>query len=144
LNNSGSVTINSGTLKLNGGGANNGSMVLQGTSQLEFNSTYTLNAVSTLSSGTVRFSSGTVMVNGSYDVSGTTLVTGGTLTFGASATVVNWGNRVDLSNATVNLNLGKGVILPNLLLSNTTLSSSDPLTVTGVMTWSGGTLSGSG
>lgn len=141
FNNAGSIDVQSGTLKLSGGGTHTGSF--SGTGGLEFGGAHTLDSNSTIAVNAVVFSSGTTNVGGkSYTVPGGTRVTAGTANFTGSVT--NPG-AFTISNGTANISNSEGVLnLPTLTLSGGTLAGSSTVTVSGPLTWTGGTMSGVG
>ncbi|MGH2544386.1 MAG: hypothetical protein ACRDIB_16460, partial [Ardenticatenaceae bacterium] len=120
FNNSGTVNGQAGILGLYGGGSSSGAFQSSGANTLEFGSgTHTLTNASTVS-GNVRVSGGTVEVNGDYDATSTTI-----------------------TNGTLNLNAASA--------STTTYTQSGgnrggtgDLTVTGLLTWTGGFMRGVG
>jgi hypothetical protein len=128
FNNSGTVEIDSGTLKLSVGGISTGSFTGEVGTILYFSGgIHDLDAGSSVTSaGTVQIGGGTWNLNdGSYNVTGTTAITGGTVNF----------------NTPANTNL--------LNLSGGVLSGSADITASGLITWSalsgaGGEMSGAG
>ena len=122
FNNSGSVSVVTGTLQLSNGGTHTGTFNVPAGATLTFaGGTHNLVSSSTFSaSGVVNVSGGAVNFSTMYNISGTTNVTNGTVTFGSAATT------------------------SQLTLSNGTITSTTPLTVTSVLTWTGGTMSGTG
>ncbi|MGA2382862.1 MAG: hypothetical protein ABSG61_05450 [Gemmatimonadales bacterium] len=121
LNDSGTVSVQSGTLQLGGGGASTGSFSVAAGDTLDFNSgTHTLAAGSNVTgAGTVKFSGGTVNAAGGYGVTGLSLVNGGTANFNGTAGPAG-----------------------SLTVASGTLGGSGLLTVSGPMSWTGGNLSG--
>ena len=165
LVNSGSVAINSGTLKLSGGGSSSsGSFAVPAATTLDFNSSYALNGTTqvsgpgsvTLASGTLTLASGVI-----YDVTGGLSGTGGSATFGTGDTfgpsiVQSGGGTIVLARhhaadaghglgqrGTLNFSTGLGDTITTLNLTGGTLTGTDTLTVSGLTTWSSqSTLSG--
>ncbi|CAG0927910.1 hypothetical protein TFLX_00690 [Thermoflexales bacterium] len=118
FNNLGSVNVQSGTLNLTGDSVHSG--VVQGSGRVEFSSgTHILTTTSSLNTANVQISSGTTQVNGVFAPVATTL-TGGTLLFNRDATN------------------------PTFTQSGGTLGGTGALSVTGVLSWTGGTMSGPG
>jgi len=119
LASSGTVNVQSGTLvmqSLDGGLA--GGFTLSAASTLQFDANYTLTATSSITgAGIVRFDSGTVTINGAYGVNDTNF-TGGNVNFNTSVT--NTGSMT----------------FPGGIIGGT-----GALTIGGLFTWSGGTLS---
>ena len=124
FNNSGTVQVQAGTLRLWTGATSNsgGAFEVSSGATLQFTGgTHNLFATSAVSgAGQVRFDGATVNLDGAYTVSGLTTVSGGTPNF----------------NSTVSLS--------SLDISGGTLSGSGVLTVTGTLNWTGGWQSGSG
>ncbi len=124
FNNSGAVNVQSGALELDGGGTGTGSFAISSGATLNFAAgTYDLNAGSTLSgAGTMQVSGpGRLNFNaGSLNLTGTMSISGGEANFNAAASTAQ------------------------LVLSGGNLSGSAALTVSGLFTWNGGTLSGTG
>jgi hypothetical protein len=121
LNDSGTVSVQSGTLRLTAGGTSTGAYQVAAGDTLDFNNgTHTLTAASRISgAGVVNFSGGSVGIAGSYAVASPTLVSGGTASFNGTA------------DSTGSLTVSAG-----------TLNGSGLLTVGGAMNWTGGSLSG--
>jgi fibronectin-binding autotransporter adhesin len=146
FNNSGSASVNDGTLTLNGGGTQSGSFAVptvQGA--LEFaGGTFDFQSTSSISTPNVVFSGGTAGINGTYNVTGSSTFSGATVTFNSGTTVGNLGAAVTVSGGSVTFNAGQAITLTALLLSGGTLNGSDNLTVSGLFTWWGGTMSGTG
>ena len=126
MNNSGTVQVLSGTLSLQGGSTEMGSLTVSAGGTLGFDSgTYTLGNGNNISgTGTVEIGGGTVNVNAgsTYNVSGLT----------------------NIHSGTVNFNSGNNITTGTLTQSGGTLAGSDTITVSGLMTWTGGTESGTG
>jgi hypothetical protein len=169
LTNSGSVQANSGTLELNGGGTATGSFAVVGGATLQFstyynqrNTAFLFNAGSGVSgAGTVDFTgyyatgssvstSSSVFASGaSYDVTGATRVDNyATVSFLAGSTVQATGTlTIDGNGGTVNFSTGSAVTVGSLTVStgySSTLTGSDTVTVSGLTTWTNGTMSGTG
>jgi hypothetical protein len=121
FNNSGAVEVNTGTLRVIGGGTSTGTFAVANGATLDFAGAYALTGGAGVSgAGNVTFSAGTVDVAAPYALTGTTTIgSGGRANFNTAATV------------------------PNLALSGT-LGGTAALTLPNVFTWSGGTLTGSG
>ncbi len=121
--NSGTVNVSSGTLDLSGGGNNNGG--------LNLGSVGTLNVTANYS-----FASGS-MISGTS----TNIFSGGTVSFLGNASISS-GLTWMLTGSIINLS-GSGTISPaNLVWTSGNLQGTQPLTVSGPLTWNG-TSSGS-
>jgi hypothetical protein len=121
FNNTGTVDVQTGTLRLGGGGTASGIFTVAANAILDFSGgafIYNLNSGSVVSGSTVSFSSGTTNVNGSYTGIAATLISGGTANF-----------VVDASTGTLTL--------------SGTLTGTGAFTVTGLLTWAGGAMTGS-
>jgi hypothetical protein len=119
--NTGTVDVETGTLSLGFGSSQTGSFQVQRGATLAFPGGYNLTGTSAVGGdGTVDFGGGTVHVAGIYDLAGTTAIDGGTADFLVGART------------------------GALALSTGTLAGPGDLTVTGLLTWTGGTMSGSG
>ena len=85
--------------------------------------------------------------DGTYDLGGETQATGGgTLTFNSDATITDLGSDLEIYyGSTVNIASGQSFSIASVLFSNgggTLIGGGGSLTVTGSMTWGGGTISG--
>ena len=148
FNNTGSVLANSGILMVGDAGSCTGTCA--GSWSVASGATLQLGTATTAAlkgpisgAGTVIFSTGTVNYTGSYNVTGGTQATDGTANFTAPATVTSTG-ALSLSGGTLNFSTGKAVTAKSLTQDAGTLTGSDALTVSGAITWSGGTESGTG
>jgi hypothetical protein len=126
LNNSGTVNVQSGELRLGNAGTSSGSFVGGSNGQLNFSGSgvRTLEAASSITATNVKFSNvdgggGTTNINGAYDVDNTEVI-GNTANFNA-----------DSQTGT-------------LTQSGGNLSGNATLTVTGQTSWTGGVMSGTG
>jgi len=119
LNDSGTVSVQSGTLRLTGGGTSTGAYQVTAGDTLDFDAgTHTLAVGSNVTgAGTVKFSGGTVNAAGGYGVSGLSLINGGTANFNGTAGPAG-----------------------SLTVASGTLGGSGLLTVSGPMSWTGGNL----
>jgi VWFA-related protein len=140
FNNDGSVTVQTGQLRLDDGGESNGSFAVAADATLRFGDNWysaatphVLNAGSTVSgAGSVVVDDyGIVYVLGGYTAAHTT-VNNGTLTFGGG------GGGLAVAGATV----AGSYELPTLVVNNGTLQGSADIAVTQAMTWAGGVISG--
>ena len=141
----GVVDLQSGTLGLGAGGtANSGSAITgaAGTTLAFTGSTYTLSAGSSVSADTVSVGGvGTININGTYNAA--TTAVGGTANFNPGATVIAVG-ALTISGNTAAFNTGAPVTPTTLTLGGGTLAGTDPVTVSGLTTWTSGTMTGSG
>lgn len=145
FDNSGRVEVQVGTLELGGPGTGSGSFKGASGTGLEFTyyADYTLTTTSVVSFTNVVFA-GTVEVNGSYTATESTTVGGVSTTFTPAATLISLGRVVTINDGgTLNLSLTSPVSIQTLNLKGTLTGTSD-VTVTGVMTWTQGIMSGTG
>ncbi len=123
FNNSGTVEIQTGTLNFVGGGTATASSSMTG-------------------AGHLMFSGGTYNLASLVNVSGSNIFSGGTANFTGNAICTN--NTITISGGTANFS-GSGLVSPAIInLSNGTLDGSAPVSVNNAMSWTGGTMSGSG
>src|SRR6185503_11476210 len=122
FNNNGTVDVQGGTLALSAGGSNSGSILLGAGTILGLSGSYGHTATSSISGP------------------GTFNVTGGSHTFAAGAQVS--AGLLNLSSGTVSF--AGDLSINNVTFASGTLGGSGDVTVTGALTWSGGTMSGSG
>jgi hypothetical protein len=88
---------------------------------------------------------GSANLNGTYDVSESTSFRGVTVNINSEAVIANVGNRVTInSGGKTNFSSSMPITVTTLVLERGELSGVNDLTVTGVLTWTGGTMSGSG
>jgi hypothetical protein len=125
---SGTIAVDSGTLQLGGGGADNGSITVASGATLlfgQFSPSFAFTPPGTLmGAGTVELdgdSWATFAAGATYNVSGATFINGGELV-------------LDNTSATMG----------TLNMTNGELSGSASVTVSGPIAWSGGTMTGSG
>ena len=153
FSNTGTVQANAGTLNMNVVGtcttACNGSWSAASGAVLELSSGS--GNTSTLSggisgAGTVDFgtSQGTINVTGVYNVTGGTQSTGGTTNFIAPGTVTNVG-ALTISSGLLNFSTGASanantITAPTMNLSSGILFGTDQVTISGLTTWTGGSL----
>jgi uncharacterized repeat protein (TIGR01451 family) len=148
FNNTGTVTVNTGTLVLANGGscgsACDGDFNSVATLQFS-NGTFDLGpAADVMGTGTVSVTGGTVNHAGVYNVSGGTRALGGT--WNLTGTVSSVG-AITITSGTLNLSKAAPpgpIITSSLTQSGGTLQGADTLDVTGVFNWSGGTQNGPG
>jgi hypothetical protein len=148
FNTSGYVDIQSGTLKLNGGGTEDGSFYVEDGATLDLDSgTFNFSdqsAIQGYNSGTVILNSNTTIA-GLYDLgTGTTKIpnTFAQVSFVSPVTsagsVLNVDGKVDFSG-------GNPITVDTLTLTTFgTISGSDDVNVTTTFSWNGGNMSGSG
>ncbi|HOK76895.1 MAG TPA: CARDB domain-containing protein, partial [Verrucomicrobiota bacterium] len=143
FNNTGTLAVQAGTLRLTGGGTGTGLYEVSGGATLDFGGgTHSLTSASSITGGgTVNVSGGKAIHNGSYQVTGTTEVEYGELQL--LGNVTSLGSSVAVTGGT--LEVGSDVTVQgNGSLSGGTITGTGQLVFTGTFTWNGGTLSGPG
>ncbi|HYG24655.1 MAG TPA: hypothetical protein VEH04_17915 [Verrucomicrobiae bacterium] len=144
LNNFNVVELQTGTLSLNGGGFNSGSIeVPAGTALVFANGTHTSIAGSSIAGGgNLTIGGGTVNLAGLVDLRGTHSVNNGVANFTGHFICTN--TTLNIAGGTANFS-GAGIVSPATLnLGGGTLTGNQVVTVLGVMNWTGGSMSGSG
>lgn len=122
FNNTGSVSVNSGMLSMENGGSHTGTFAIASGATLDFGL------------GTHTFTGGTL------SGAGRLLVSGGTTQIGTGTTVA-----VDLLEVGFGtLTTSQPIQAATYLQTGGTLSGAGTLTVSGMLTWSGGTMAGTG
>ena len=147
FDNTGSVEVQQGSLSLAGGGIDTGSFTVDSDTILQFaGGTHALNAGSSVSgAGAVYFSAGMVNMDGaSYDVSGGTYASGGTANFLPAATVQSVGPLNTWWDGILNFSSGEALSTSSWTQNGGELTGSDTVTVTGLLSWARGTMSGTG
>jgi uncharacterized repeat protein (TIGR01451 family) len=123
--NSDTMTVEAGGLVLNSGSdSTGGALVVEANTDLFFSSgTHNFDAASSISGdGAVTFSFGVVNVNGDYDITGLTTVSSGTLNFNTAGTIA----------------------IADYTQTSGILGGASNVPVTGLLTWNGGTMGGTG
>ena len=143
FNNSGTLSVNTGTINLNAGGNSSGQF--QGAGTLSLVGTHTLTGISSVTVSNVNFG-GDVTMSGTYNVSGSTTASAGNINFLPASTVLGVGSTLSIvgSGAVLNFSSGDAISATTFNLSLGVLDGSDTLTVTGAANWSSGTMQGSG
>ena len=143
LNNDGQTDVQSGTLRLAGGGAGSGAFDVAAGAVLAFqNGTHTLGAAASVAgAGAVQVTSGTVTVAGTWNVTGGTTLHGGTLTLSGTVTATG---ALTINNGTLNLDAAAAYSVASLSLANGLLGGTTPLTITSSFQWSGGSVNRTG
>lgn len=144
FNNYGTVDIQTGTLSLAYGGVNNGAMTIEtgATFSMPFG-TFTSSSTSSITgAGGLTVSGATANLAGFVNLGGTNTCSQGTANFTGICFFTN--NILNISGGTVNFN-ASGAISPSVInLTGGALAGSDQVTALNSMTWSAGTMSGSG
>jgi hypothetical protein len=144
LTNAGTLEVQTGTLSLDGGGTNGGSILGAPGTTLRFaGGDHVMTGGSSVAAASVAITFGSLAVHGAYSASGTS-ISGGSATFHADSTVTNLGNDLAVSVGTLTLDSGEPLGVTTLTLSSGVLQGSDTLTISGTTTWSGGEMTGAG
>jgi len=144
FNNYNTVEVQAGTLFLDGGGLNHGTMDLPAGTTLNLSGgTFTQSVGGSIAgAGNFILSGGTANLAGLVNLTGSHTFSSGTANLTGSYFCTN--SPLTISGATANFN-GTGLLQPTTVtLSSGTLSGNQLVTVLTAMTWSGGTMSGSG
>ncbi len=161
FNNSGTVEIQTGTLALYGGGTHSGTFTISPGATLQFNNgTHTLNSGATVSGdGSVVFSGGATTLNDTYSIAGTTTFSSGSATFNVpfdagpgaafdggsvyfNGLVTNLPSDLVIDGGSVNFNANSALLFTTVVGGG--LGGSDDITVSGLYTWTDGTMEGTG
>ena len=148
FNNTGLVEVQAGTLKLDGEiiGGGDYTVAAEATLDLSPARATTLGSTADITgAGVVHFSGATVTINGIYNITGETQFAGG-VTFNAMATLTSLsGGPVVISSGTVTFDSGETPInVTTFDLTGGTLAGSDDVAASGLFTWTGGIMEGTG
>ncbi|HUJ41958.1 MAG TPA: choice-of-anchor D domain-containing protein, partial [Candidatus Acidoferrales bacterium] len=148
LNNTqpGTLSVASGTLSFLSGGTSTGSFSASGTGVLDFHSgTFDLTAatanVNVLTGGTVAFSGGTITLGGAVTGAGTVQFSGATANLNRTYAVTG---TTSISGGTANFSTTNLTSFGPLNLSNGTLTGTALVAATGLIDWTGGTITATG
>lgn len=143
LNNYGAVEIDTGTLVLEGGGFNYGTITVPAGCTLQLARTdFSTSPSSTITGGGNFVCGAGGTFSGYMNLAGSHTFTGGTINFNGNFLCTN--NAVSIATGTVNFN-STGLVAPRFLtLASGNLAGSGTVTVLEQMTWSGGGLAGGG
>ena len=140
FDNSGSLTVNSGILRLQGGGTHSGNFLMVGPTEgglnsgrLRFGGTHTLSASSLLEGGSFGVEFGTTTINGAIDLEGMFVTAGNADAPGRL--IIN--SDADLSQFSLIDQNPEDDLTP-------TLGGSGNISVANLFIWEGGTIGGSG
>jgi hypothetical protein len=141
LSNTGTVDVQSGTLRLAGGGSGNGGFDATGATLNFGGGAFDLSGPV---SGTALVFSGAnpATLSGSYAVTDSTTVTSGTVNITGEVSSV--GSTLSVQNGTANFSSGESIGVTTLSIAAGNLTGSDTITVSGMLSWTGGTMSGTG
>ena len=145
FNNYNTVNVQGGTFYLNGGGLNNGAINVPATATLLFGSgSFTSSASSTITgAGSLNVNAGSETLAGTVHLAGSNAFTGGFVDFTGNYICTNNLMFISAGNASFD---GTSLVSPSTL----TLSGSGAfggaqnVIVTGAMTWTGGSMNGTG
>ena len=144
FNNYGTVNILGGTLTMAGGGFYGGTTSVPDGATIDFaGGVFNSSADSVISgAGTFMVGGGTATFPGTVDVTGSNSFINGTANLTGNYTCVN-NTPLTIAGGAVNFD-GSGTVAPNILNLNGTLGGAQTVTVGDAMTWTGGTMDGSG
>ena len=149
FNNTGSLNVQMGTLLLFRTNNATGAYDVSNGATLEFtNAIHKLNTGSSVAGlGTVKFSGGTVNISDTYNITGASEFTGGFVIFHPTSTLTSLGAgplAVAAGSVTFNTD-GPPIAVTTLDLSGGTITGTDDITASGLLTWTGSsTMSGTG
>ena len=140
----GQVLAKVGQLNINGGGTGGGSWSASAGANLQLGSITPTAQILAISgpvsgAGTVIFAGATENITGTYNVTGATQVTGGNASWLGPAAVTNVG-ALTISNGAANFSSGSPINPSTMSMSGGALGGTDTVTVSGLTTWSGGTM----
>lgn len=138
---SGTVEVQNGVLQLNGG-TQTGSLTVAPGAIIWLAGAFELAPGSSVAgAGNVRFD-GVINLNGTFNVGGIISINSGTVNFSTGCSFI--GSPVSISGGTANFNTGQTPSFSSLTMSSGTIAGTDPITITGIFTSSGGTLNTTG
>jgi hypothetical protein len=156
LNNSGTVNVLSGTLELAGSGAASGTFSVSAGATLHLGrysyTNYSFNAGAVVGgAGTVDFGSNIASAfasGASYNVTGATVIDSGgnqnaNIVFSAGSKIGSVGSLI-IKSGVVQFSTGLAVTPTQLTQSGGTLTGSDAVNISGLTTWTGGSMTGTG
>jgi hypothetical protein len=140
----GMVDVGSGTLRLNGAVADSGSLIVASNAEVDVNGTFTHSGMATLEQNAALVLSGDSTETGSFNLgSGATLTLAGPNLYSLNpGTSFSGGGMVVIQGAFASVNTDINVT--NATFSAGILNGSGNFTVTGLLTWTGGTMAGTG
>jgi hypothetical protein len=144
LNNFNTVEIQGGTLLLQDGGNNTGSISVPGGTAINFGGgTFNSSSGSSIiGGGSLLVSGGTETLSGVINLAGSNIFSAGGTELNGAYTCTN--NSLAISGGTVNFD-GTGLVSPSVIsLSSGTLGGSNLVTASSAMSWTGGAMSGTG
>jgi hypothetical protein len=143
FDNFGTVNIQSGTLVLNGGGTNAGTIIVPAGTTLNFAGGLFVSSgsPSITGAGNLTVAGGQATLAGTVDVTGPELFSNGSVDFTGNYTCTN---TIVISGCTANFDGTGTVAPPTLTLSGGALGGSNVVTVGTAMNWTGGSMNGTG
>jgi hypothetical protein len=142
LNNYNTVEIQAGTLTLNGGGLNSGTLTVPAGTSLNLGAGTFANSGSLTGAGSLTVSGATTTLGGSVNLTGSHTFSGGNTTVTGNYFCTN--NTLTLSGGAVTFN-GTGLVEPaTLTFSSGALGGIQEIKPLGSMSWASGTMSGTG
>jgi hypothetical protein len=139
FNNTGTVTVSSGKLALDGGGTSSGSFHAA-SAALDFGGGVSLGAAATVSGSNISFSSGPNTVAGPLTcTSSLSFISGGTTTL--TGTVTTAGATVTIAGAAI-ADFDTNLSAPTIDINGGTLGGTGAVSVSSALNWTGGTING--
>jgi hypothetical protein len=143
--NSGLVEVLTGELSLNTDGTHSGDFTGSTGAILRFGGgTQLLESTSTVEADAVEFDGGSITIEGSYEAASATEFAATAVTFNPISTIVSLGEDVIVGSGTNTLNSGDPIDLVTYTHTNGTFASSNAVSVSGLLSWSSGTIGGMG
>ena len=144
LDNSGLVEVLTGELSLNTDGTHAGDFTGSPGAIIRFGGgTHLLESTSSVVADAVEFDGGSITIDGSYDA-GLTEFAATAVTFNPASTILSLGDDLVIGSGINTLNSGDLIDLVTYTHTNGTLAGSSDISISGAMTWSGGTIGGTG
>jgi len=144
FNNFNTVGLQGGTLYLEGGGGNTGSISVPGGTAINFGggTFYSYSGSSITGAGNLLVSGGIQALSGVVNLTGSNIFSAGGTELNGAYTCTN--NALTISGGTVNFD-GSSLVSPSVIsLSSGTLGGSNLVTASSAMSWTGGGMSGTG
>jgi len=145
INNSGTINVLSGTLRVSSSGMHTGTLTVQAGATFDFTGGDHMVSGSFTSADSIGFNGGqiTFKSGSTYNVGEQTVVTASAVTFENGAHV-SLSDTLRIEGGALNLSSGTDFMLATYTHNNGTLTGTDDLSVSGPMTWARGVIRGTG
>jgi hypothetical protein len=141
FSNNGQLQVEAGVLILGAGGEHAGTLLFDGTT-VELSGTHTFTPSAIVEGSRLLVNSAIIAGAGRWKVTGSTEIGGVSLSLGG---IVEDLGALTIRGGSLDLSPTTGVVaVPSLALSGGALTGSGQLSISGLFTWSGGTMSGTG